>query len=315
MDRRQKQATLISIVTSIIWGFSFMFTRSVVVRIPFLYLLSWRFLVAFLGFLLLLALGVYKMNLKGKKLMPLIYIAIAEPLVFFTCESIALLRTSTTETSLMISTIPIAAMIVGVFVAKEMPTAKQAVAIVLSVIGVIVIILGKSLVGLKFDIIGYLVLTVAVFSGAIFSALSAKYHEYSSVEKSFIMILLGLLGFGSAALVQSIRTQTTMEWLTLPFRDSGFLTAILYLGFLASIVCYVGQNYSISVIGLNRNVSFAGVTTLTSVLAGVFILKESFTASMLLGGIMVLIGVYGANYYTPQREEKTQSVPDFDQED
>jgi drug/metabolite transporter (DMT)-like permease len=82
------------------------------------------------------------------------------------------------------------------------------------------------------------------------------------------------------------------------------------LGVLSSVIAYLGQHYSISVIGLNRNVSFSSLTTLTTVLAGVFILNERLNASMIFGGIIILIGVYGANYFTPQRERAIPSQPE-----
>ena len=174
--------------------------------------------------------------------------------------------------------------------------------------GVVVIILGQSR-RLGFNILGYIVLLIAVISGSVFAALSAKYSEYTSVEKSFAMVVIGLIGFGGGALAYNLLRGTVREWLLLPFQDREFLIAILYLGLLASIICYVGQQYSLSIIGLNRNTSFSGVITLTSVLAGIFILDEKLSLSMLVGGIIVVLGVYGANYYTPQREHDKAKCP------
>lgn len=306
-EKRQAGAVLVTLIACVIWGFSFMFTRSIVVRISILNLLSWRFLIALVAFLVLVTFKVFTINLKGKKLLPLLKIAIAEPLIFFAAESIGIQLTSATETSLMIATIPIAAMIVGIPVAKQIPTKTQALSIVLSVVGVLVIILGQSVEGISFDIIGYLFLLIAVFSAAIFSALSAKHYEYSSAEKSFVMMVVAFVGFGSAALVQNVAAGTVREWLMLPLQDREFLIAVLYLGVFASVICYVAQNYSISVIGMNRSVSFSAVTTLTSVLAGVFILHEEINASMIIGGVIILLGVYGANFFTQERREAREN--------
>lgn len=302
MKNNQAKAIAATIITRVIWGFSFLFTRTIVVRIHFLNLLSWRFFFAFLTFLILIVFKVFKINLKGKKLLPLIAIAIAEPLFFFTFESIGLYHTTASETSLLIATIPIAAMIIGIPVAKQIPAKKQAFSIVMTVVGVLIIVLGQSAGGIEFDILGYLVLIAAVFSAAVCYSLSAKYCEYSSAEKTFVMMLVGAIGFGSAALARNIAAGTISEWLMLPFRDSEFLIAVLYLGVLSSVIAYVGQHYSISVLGLNRNVSFSSLTTLTTVLAGVFILNEKINFNMIIGGIVILAGVYGANYFTPQRE-------------
>ncbi len=310
MKEKQGSAIAATLITRVIWGFSFLFTRTIVVRINFLNLLSWRFFVAFLTFSILIAFNVFKIDFKGKKIGPLIAIAIAEPLIFFTLESIALYYTSATETSLLIATIPIAAMLIGIPVAKQIPTGKQAFSIVLTVAGVMVIVLGQSIGGIKFNVVGYLVLVAAVFSAAVCYSLSAKYCEYSSAEKTFVMMLVGFIGFGGAALMRNLAAGTVEEWLKLPFKDKEFLIAVLYLGVLSSVIAYLGQHYSISVIGLNRNVSFSSLTTLTTVLAGVFILNERLNASMIFGGIIILIGVYGANYFTPQRERAIPSQPE-----
>ncbi|HHU06896.1 MAG TPA: DMT family transporter [Clostridiaceae bacterium] len=303
MESKQTKAVITTLITRVIWGFSFLFTRTIVVRIHFLNLLSWRFFLAFLTFLVLIAFKVFCIDLRGKKIRPLIAIAVAEPLVFFTMESIGLYHTSATEASLLIATIPIASMLIGIPIAKQVPTKKQALSIILTVVGVLIIVLGQSIAGIKFDISGYLALSVAVFSAATCYSLSAKYCEYSSAEKTFVMMIVGTIGFGSAALTRNLALGTVSEWLLLPFHDREFLIAVLYLGVLSSVIAYVGQHYSISVLGLNRNVSFAGLTTLTTVLAGILILNEELNVSMLVGGVIVLAGVYGANYFTPQREK------------
>jgi len=124
MKHRTAGAVIICVITCVIWGFSFMFTRNVVVRINFLSLLSWRFLIAFIAFSILLVCGVFQINLKGKKLWPLVYIAIAEPIIFFTFESMGLYLTSTTESSLMIATIPNSSHDCRDSIAKQIPTKK-----------------------------------------------------------------------------------------------------------------------------------------------------------------------------------------------
>lgn len=301
MKYNQTKAIVVSLIIRVIWGISFLFTRTIVVRIHYLNLLSWRFFIAFLAFSVLIVFKVFKINLKGKKIAPLIAIAMAEPLAFFMLESIGLYRTSAVETGLIFATAPIAAMIIGIPITKQIPTRKQIFSIMLTVGGVLVIILDQSMGGIEFDAIGYITLFAAVFSAALAYSLSAKHSEYTSVEKTFVMMLVGCVGYGITALTRNLALGTMKEWLVLPLKDREFLIAVLYLGVLASVVCYVGQNYCLAVIGLNRHVSFTSLTTLTTVFTGVLVLDENLTFSMIIGGIIILVGVYGANYFTPQK--------------
>ena len=86
-----------------------------------------------------------------------------------------------------------------------------------------------------------------------------------------------------------------MEYIALPFTDMQFLTAVLYLALGCQTVAFILHNYGISVIGANRSSSFAGITTLTSVLSGVIILGESFSVLQGIATLLILIGAYEAN--------------------
>ena len=48
-------------------------------------------------------------------------------------------------------------------------------------------------------------------------------------------------------------------------------------------------------LGPGRTGSFSGVTTLVSVISGVFLLGEDFSLLQGVGTLLVLLGVYGAN--------------------
>ena len=54
-------------------------------------------------------------------------------------------------------------------------------------------------------------------------------------------------------------------------------------------------NYAMNYLPLARAASFANVTTVVSILAGVFLLHESFGWRHLMGAVMIVIGVYGVN--------------------
>ena len=97
------------------------------------------------------------------------------------------------------------------------------------------------------------------------------------------------------AIARSIAAGTVVDLFMLPFQNTVFLFSILYLGIASSVLSFVLFNISISSIGTNKASSFEGISTAVSVLAGVFILEEKFSAMQCYGTLIILLGVYIAN--------------------
>ena len=99
MPQQKKQyrlALLAALAGNAIWGFSFLFTRTAlkVVDLPAV-LLSMRFVIAFLIMTGMLLLGKAQFSLKGKKVLPLLFLGIVEPLCFL-LETYGILYTNAT---------------------------------------------------------------------------------------------------------------------------------------------------------------------------------------------------------------------------
>lgn len=55
------------------------------------------------------------------------------------------------------------------------------------------------------------------------------------------------------------------------------------------------SNIAIANIGVNKNASLIGISTVISIIAGVVFMHESFSSYQLIGAIVILAGVYIAN--------------------
>jgi drug/metabolite transporter (DMT)-like permease len=53
---------------------------------------------------------------------------------------------------------------------------------------------------------------------------------------------------------------------------------------------------------------FSNLTTVISIIAGVFVRHEAFHWYQILGGIMIILGVWGTNRYKPQQEVPVQKA-------
>lgn len=256
--------------------------------------MSWRFVTALIVMSILWLLGIIKLSFRGKRLKTVLAMAIVQPVVYFIGESIGMKLTTASESGTIIAVVPIVTLIFSSIFLKEKPLRHQVAGIALSIAGVMCIALMKGF-SASLNVVGYIMLFAAVTADAAYAILSRKASEFSSFEKTYIMAAMGAAVFTAGALIEHGANGTIMEYIALPFTDMQFLTAVLYLALGCQTVAFILHNYGISVIGANRSSSFAGITTLTSVLSGVIILGESFSVLQGIATLLILIGAYEAN--------------------
>lgn len=71
--------------------------------------------------------------------------------------------------------------------------------------------------------------------------------------------------------------------------------SLLYLGVLGSALAYIGYYDGIRRIGATRSGVFIALNPLTAVICGALLLGESLTMPMILGGVLILLGIYLCN--------------------
>ena len=220
------------------------------------------------------------------------------PVTYFLAEAAAISQVASSEAGLFIATIPIATMVLAALFLKEKTTWLQKLSIFLSVGGVAVISLLNDATDTTSKATGYLLLGVAVLAGSLFMVLSKHAAGFSSVEKTLVMMGSGSLFFSALALYEHANAGTVGFWLTLPLKNVNFLISLIYLAVITSALAFFLQNVAISRIGATRSASFAPLTTLISIAAGALFMHEPLTPPMLVGAVMILAGVIGANRHT-----------------
>ena len=76
----------------ILFGLSFIFTKSITAQVSDLALISWRFVTAFLFINLYFLISRRRININGRNLKPLTRIAILNPIIYFICETIGIIQ-------------------------------------------------------------------------------------------------------------------------------------------------------------------------------------------------------------------------------
>jgi len=214
-----------------------------------------------------------------------------QPVLYFVFESYGIQLTTSAFSSVMIALIPVAAMISGIFVLREIPSPMQYVFSAISVGGVAIMALSGKVDG-TVTVAGIFLLLGAVFSSVAYNVASRKISsEFSVFERTWAMTLIGLIVFGIIALTEHIHTPIGA---ISAFVFGSYTQAILYLGIGSSVVAFLLLNYANTHLPVAKTTVFSNVTTIVSVAASVVILKETcITPQMILAVVMIIAGVWG----------------------
>ncbi len=284
---------LAALIPNIIFGFSFLFSKIALSAAHPLIILAVRFTAAFLLLNILWAVGLVKLNFKGKNIKKILIMALCQPLLYFILELYGIACTSSAISGVIISLVPIGVIVISSVFLKEKPTVLQIVFSVISLISVAAIsILSND--GNKNSIIGIVLLLGAVICAAVFNILSrSEAEKFTPVERTYMMFLVGAVGFDIISMAV-LRGNLVPQFLSAA-ASYEFWGAIVYLAGLSSIAAFLMYNWATTKIDAVRASSFSNVITVVSVFAGVVINGEKLTALQLVFCLLIIIGVYGAN--------------------
>lgn len=283
------KANLAALTGNGIFGLSFLFSAIALEEAAPFVLLSVRFITAFLVLNLFLHLTGRPVSLKGKPVKRLLLMGLLEPVIYFICESYGISMTSSSFSGVMIGLIPVMGLVFGVIFLHERWTPFQAVCTVMSVVGVALTTTGA----ITFSMTGFLLLLVAVVSAALFTIVSRSVaEEFTAFERTYVMLALGSISFTAMALIQ-IRGDLSM--LLTPMTSLRFWGPVLYLAVVSSVCAFALLNYALNFLSAGRSLIYANFTTVVSVLAGIFVMGDSFTPVQLVGMVIITLSVFGVS--------------------
>lgn len=287
---------------SIIFGLSFLFTKTALDTFMPMELIAYRFAIAALVITLLVATRAIRIRFKGKPIFPLIVLSLFQPIIYFICETMGVKLTSSSQAGMMIALIPIFVTIMAVIFLGERPNIMQYLAIVISVGGVIFILAFSGDFAPTGDFIGILVLMGAVLAGAVFSILSKKYSKmFTPVEITFVMMWVGAIVFNLIFIGQQILGLAPSQ-VNLGQMSFISIMPLFYLGIISSIGAFFMFNYMISKIPASRASVFTNLITVIAILAGIIFRHEAFYWYQVVGGIMIIGGVWASNFFADKIE-------------
>ena len=192
--------------------------------------------------------------------------------------------TTASETALIYAAVPIWGILLGLALGLERPTPWGILGVCLAFLGVAVVVYG-GLTG-STSLLGNLLIVVATVCWGSYAVLSLPLlRRYSPLVVASYTMLVGGLGALPLALPG--------------FLDAGWADAsgraweaLAYSTLLVAAFGFWAWQRGVSQVGANRVLIYQYLITLVGVAAGVVLLGENLTANKVLGGAVILLGVY-----------------------
>lgn len=298
MQAHHGRAVAAAVATEFFYGISFIFTKDATGRVDPFTLLGWRFVVALVVLLALWAARVIRFRPTAALLRPLLVLAALQPVIYYVGETFGVARTTASESGLIVSSIPVVALLASIGVLRAHPTRRQVFGILVTLLGVVLTVIAGG-VSVGFDALGYLFLFAAVVSYSLYSVFAEMWSHAREIDKTVVMVTSGAIVFGGVATIRHAREGTLGALVTLPVHDLRFAGSVLFLALGPTIAAFFLQNVAIGTLGSNGYATFIGLSALVAVLSGGLVLGERLSIGQWLGGVLILGGVYVANRRHP----------------
>ena len=286
---------IVAFLTVAVWGSTFVFTKLLLqAGLSPAQIFTLRFIIAYV---LLLAYSMSRQHQwlcsswKDELLMVALGITVGS--LYFLTENAAMLYTTATNTSLIVCSCPLFAMLLFAVVYRQSEhiTKVQALGSVIACLGMAVVVLNGHFV-LHLSPLGDILAFGACLCWAVYSLLMKKaLEEYSTL---FITRKVFFYGIITIIPYYIVRPEEASIFNFSIFQSFNFtiLLNLLFLAVVASLLCFLTWNWVISKLGAVVATNWVYFNPITTILFAWWLLREQITIWFLLGTILILAGMY-----------------------
>lgn len=259
--------------------------------------LAFRFTTGFIVMTLLVIFGVQKLHYQGKPVGLLLLCGLFNPMISQILETTSTSYAPTSLIACVSSITPILVVVLSILINKDaIPSKQQIFFMLVTVSGVFIMnFVGRDLSGATG--LGIALIFSAVLAIAIHRTLVRRAgRHFTAFEIVYFTTGMGALSFSiETAVMHGLRGDLSTFFQGLWRAD--FIVSVLYMGIGSCVLAFLFLNYSIAHLPIAVSNSTATLSTVISILAGVFILHEPFRPVDLLGVCLILGGVFGLSFY------------------
>lgn len=288
---------LIAFVVVAIWGVTFVCTKLLLLGgLTAAQIFILRFIIAYL--LLLgysLSKGIHWLSNSWRDELNMMALGVFGGSLYFLTENSAMNYTTTTNTSIIVSLCPLfASAIIGGFYKTERLNRWQSFGTVMAALGVIMVVMNGHFV-LHLSPLGDMLALGACMSWAFYSLLiipvSKRYTTVFITRKVFFYGLLSMIPY--IILHPDLNIQVIINKPLL-------LGNLLFLGCVASMLCYVAWNWALKRLGAVVATNYVYLNPVTTIVFAWMVLNEQITTWFIIGTALILYGMYLVNTKRPK---------------
>lgn len=275
----------IAILTVVLWGTTFVSTKILIhTGLSPVEILLYRFILAYVCILAVAHKRFYANTWKDEGL--LFLSGLCGGSLYFIAENTALGITLASNVSLLICTAPVFTTLLTSLFYKEPLQKSLLYGSAVALFGVGLVVFNGSVL-LKINPLGDCLTLLAAISWAfyclILKRLSKSYPILFITRKVFFY---GLFSLGWYALFFPFKL--SIELLRLPV----VYMNLLFLGFVASMLCYIMWNKAVQFLGASKTANYIYIVPLVTLLTSAVFLSEALTLPSVIGALCIISGVY-----------------------
>ena len=284
---------LVAFLIVAIWGSTFVFTKMLLQNgLSPAQIFTLRFIIAYV---LLLAFSLtqkhrwFSDSWHDELLMMML--GVTGGSVYFLAENAAMLYTTATNTSLIVCSCPLFAMLLFSIIYRhsEHISKIQAIGSIVACLGMAIVVLNGHFV-LRLSPIGDMLAFAACLCWAVYSLLiKSALERYTS-----LFITRKVFFYGLVTIIPYFYFKPGFPSVDVLLRPE-VLWNLLFLGVIASMLCYVVWNWVIRKLGAVIATNWVYCNPLTTILFAWWLLQEQITVWLLFGTIFILVGMYLAD--------------------
>lgn len=292
MDTNQNKTILyhlIAVLVVIIWGWTFINSKKLLLSgMRAEEIFTVRFVIAYICIWFISPRRIWCNNMKDELWMLLL--GITGGSLYFLTENLAVGLTYTTNVSFIVCTAPLITTLLAIaFVKKVKATHMLIVGSLIAVLGTAMVIFNGRFI-LKLNQLGDWLALGAAICWALYSLLMKKVtHRYSAVFITRKVFFYGLVT------ILPVFVFHPWHFPLQGFSSSTVWGNLLFLGFIASFVCFVVWSWIIKKIGVIAASNYVYLNPISTLVASSLFLDERLTWLSLAGSALILIGVFIAN--------------------
>ena len=281
---------IVAFLVVAVWGVTFVFTKLLLNEgLTAAQIFVLRFIVAYV------LLFVYAFTRKPFRLFAsswkdellMIGLGVTGGSLYFITENSAMIYTTTTNTSLIVCLCPLfAALLIALFYRSERLRGIQIAGLIIAAVGAVVVVLNGQFV-LHLSPLGDTLAFSACLCWAFYSLLMVP----ATKRYSTLFITRKVFFYGLLSMIPYWMFYPDMPSLSVVLRPA-ILWNLLFLGCVASMLCFVAWNWAIKQLGAVVATNYVYFNPVVTAIFAWLVLDEQITIFYIIGTILILAGMF-----------------------